>query len=99
MATERFPGGLRRYQNYDQERRGRINFSKIRACPQARAPHPKAGVADPGGVDEPEGGTDRILVYRRGPEVAAIPQPALEAFVSLQGGLRAAMEVFSSTNI
>lgn len=62
MATERFPGGLRRYQNYDQERRGRIDFSEIRACPQARAPHPKAGVADPGGVDGPEGGTDRILV-------------------------------------
>lgn len=84
MATERFPSGLRMYQNYDQERWGRINFSKLRACPQARAPHPNAGVADPrggcvcvwgrGGWMRPEGGTNRILIYRGGPEVAALPQ-------------------------
>lgn len=49
MATERFPGGLRRYQNFDQERWERIDFSKFRACLQAGAPHPRSEVADPGG--------------------------------------------------
>lgn len=79
MATERFPGGLRMYQNYDQERWGRIDFSKLRACPQARAPHPNAGVADLRGGGRvgwmrPEGGTNRILIYRGSPEVSALPQ-------------------------